>query len=134
MFKGGAGSPFRAPTALLRAPDGHTGRAQSIISHAHVAGNYDLKFDFTWGTRKEHTTKRVDTDELQGALKIVNFGAVAQEKKIEKDKIYCLGLDICTRSGVSGDNRFYIEIGEGFLNSSNNYQTFDDKTIRFLPE
>lgn len=100
----------------------------------NILENYDLKFDFTWGTRKEHTTKRVDTDELQGALKIVNFGAVAQEKKIEKDKIYCLGLDICIRDSISKDDDFYIEIGEGFLDGNNNYQTFDDKTIRFLAD
>jgi len=56
----------------------------------------------------------------------INFGAVAQEKTLEKGKIYCLGLAAKYEGGS-----FNIRIGEGSLKTSNEYQLNDSKTLTF---
>lgn len=56
---------------------------------------------------------------------VINFGPVGQEKSLEKDKIYCLGVSITKTNNTNG----YIKIGEGSLISSSEYSLDNNKTI-----
>lgn len=50
----------------------------------------------------------------------INFGIIGQEKKIEKDKIYCLGMS------VLAEEDFSIYIGKGSLITTGNYSLSED--------
>lgn len=71
----------------------------------------------------------VDTIHKQGDVTanhgqdIVNFGIIGQEKIIEKDKIYCVGVSAWAK------NNFTIKIGRGTLISEGQYDFSDDKII-----
>lgn len=58
---------------------------------------------------------------------MVNFGIVGQNKTIEKDKIYCLGIEILI-DAAAGQDDFSIQIGKGTLISSGVYD-FSEKII-----
>lgn len=59
---------------------------------------------------------------------LINFGIVGQEKKIEKDKIYCLGLSALfdTKNGLD-DINFEICIGEGSIVAAGEYALSGDQ-------
>ena len=54
---------------------------------------------------------------------IVNFGIIGQDKKIEKDKIYCLGISAWT------EKDFKIKIGKGGLISDGQYEFTDSNKV-----
>lgn len=56
---------------------------------------------------------------------IVNFGIIGQDKKIEKDKIYCLGVSACF------DTDFKIKIGKGALISDGEYTISEENQLVF---
>ena len=68
---------------------------------------------------KEGTISEADGQE------VVNFGIVGQEKKIEKDKIYCLGVQ------AWATKEFQIKIGKGSLISDGKYSLVDSTTLTF---
>ena len=68
---------------------------------------------------KEGTISEADGQE------VVNFGIVGQEKKIEKDKIYCLGVQ------AWATKEFQIKIGKGGLISEGKYSLVDSTTLTF---
>lgn len=63
------------------------------------------------------------------ARTFINFGAVSQEKIIEKDKVYCLGLKVKIRGTNPTD--FKIKIAEGALRSNGTYWLNEDSYISF---
>lgn len=61
--------------------------------------------------------------------RMVNFGIIGQEQKIEKTKIYCLGI-----AALSGSSEgFSIKIGRGTLISEGQYEFADEKEILTFP-
>jgi len=68
---------------------------------------------------KEGTISEADGQE------VVNFGIVGQEKKIEKDKIYCLGVQ------AWATKEFQIKIGKGSLISEGKYSLVDSTILTF---
>lgn len=59
-----------------------------------------------------------------GQKSLINFGAVAQDKKIEKGKIYCIGFETLIQTEHQTDT--YVHIAEGSILSDSSY-TFDEK-------
>ena len=68
---------------------------------------------------KKETSISFNSQEAAAAQSLINFGPVGQEKTIEKNKIYCIGLDLVSYGWRP--QSLYIEIGSGGLNSYNNY-------------
>ncbi len=64
-----------------------------------------------------------------GQKSLINFGAVAQEKKLEKGKIYCLGFETLIQTEHQGDT--YVHIAEGSILSDSSYTYDDNKCISF---
>ena len=64
---------------------------------------------------------------------VLNFGIIGQNKKIEKDKIYCLGIELFLSANSSNEDNFEIQIGQGSLISSGDY-SFSDKIIKITKE
>lgn len=75
--------------------------------------------------------KDAKTDSKDGDIsanngqEIVNFGIIGQDKKIEKDKIYCLGVSACF------DTDFKIKIGKGALISDGEYTISEENQLVF---
>lgn len=75
--------------------------------------------------------KDAKTDSKDGDIsanngqEIVNFGIIGQDKKIEKDKIYCLGVSACF------DTDFKIKIGKGALISDGEYIISEENQLVF---
>lgn len=68
---------------------------------------------------KKETSISFNSQEAEAAQSLINFGPVGQEKTIEKNKIYCIGLDLVSLGWTP--QSLYIEIGTGGLNPYNNY-------------
>lgn len=71
--------------------------------------------------KEQHGIALSDDDSIFG---FINFGIIGQEKRIEKDKIYCLGI-----SCVSQNANVEIRIGEGSLISEGNYHVKKDSSL-----
>ena len=72
-------------------------------------------------TRKEAT--------ITTGTQMINFGIIGQQKIIEKDKIYCLGVQAIIRNKEDKEN-FKVKIGKGSLISEGNY-TIADNYLEF---
>lgn len=60
---------------------------------------------------------------------LVNFGAVSQGKKLEKDKIYCIGFDTLIQAEQIGNS--FVRIAEGSILSDSSYTYDAEKCISF---
>lgn len=76
--------------------------------------------DDNTGVSTVHKTGDITTNHGQD---IVNFGIIGQDKIIEKDKIYCLGISAWALSN------FKIKIGKGTLISEGQYEFANDNII-----
>ena len=79
-----------------------------------------------------------DIDITDSSKSIINFGIIGQDKKIEKDRIYCLGAQIIFKDDVARDS-FTISLGKGTMISCNDVTTVTgnysvlDSTIISIP-
>lgn len=80
-----------------------------------------------WTLQNEDSQEKVEKEIGFKNLNMVNFGIVGQNKIIEKDKIYCLGIEILI-DAEKGEDDFTIQIGKGSLVQSGSYD-FVDKVI-----
>lgn len=71
------------------------------------------------------TTHKESTIAESNAQEMVNFGIVGQQKKIEKNKIYCLGIQAWAIED------FKIKIGKGALISEGKYSLVDSTVLTF---
>ena len=84
------------------------------------AQTYDALFSITY-TPEEGVSPSGNI--ADAGFSVINFGIVGQQKKIEKDKIYCLGVSAWTI-----DN-FSIQIGKGSLIADGDYILTDEDNI-----
>lgn len=93
----------------------------------------DSYLSYLVGTANSNGNSIDDNNEEIAKRTFINFGAISQEKKIEKDKVYCLGLKIkIKQNGAFDANKFKIKIAEGSLRSSGTYWINSYQKIEFL--
>lgn len=102
------------------APD-NTGKVHYTVETASWEYRSDNKVEL-----KDVKTESKDGDiSANNGQEIVNFGIIGQDKKIEKDKIYCLGVSACF------DTDFKIKIGKGALISDGEYTISEENQLVF---
>ena len=102
------------------APD-NTGKVHYTVETASWEYRSDNKVEL-----KDAKTESKDGDiSANNGQEIVNFGIIGQDKKIEKDKIYCLGVSACF------DTDFKIKIGKGALISDGEYTISEENQLVF---
>lgn len=102
------------------APD-DTGKVHYTVETASWEYRSDNKVEL-----KDAKTESKDGDiSANNGQEIVNFGIIGQDKKIEKDKIYCLGVSACF------DTDFKIKIGKGALISDGEYTISEENQLVF---
>ena len=76
-------------------------------------------------TKTENTDVPPKTGNIsdRNGQEIVNFGIIGQDRRIEKDKIYCLGLAVWAKEN------FDIKIGKGSLISDGEYTLVEEDNI-----
>lgn len=72
------------------------------------------------------------SEDLSSACSIVNFGIVGQQKIIEKNKIYCIGIAAFAELNQDGakEGAFEIYIGEGSLIQDGVYKIDENNSIK----
>lgn len=101
---------------------------QQQIEYVYPKLNKD-KYEISWTINANgvagatNETKKVILD--NESFGIINFGIIGQEKEIEKDKIYCLGIGCLSKS-----KSLQIKIGRGSLISEGNYH-LEEEPITF---
>ena len=72
------------------------------------------------------------SEDLSSACSIVNFGIVGQQKIIEKNKIYCIGIAAFSEINQNGakEGAFEIYIGEGSLVQDGVYKIDENSSIK----
>lgn len=88
------------------------------------SGNRSQPPTIAWEEDKNPKTK---TGSITNGRQMVNFGIIGQEKKIEKQKIYCLGV----AAKMKADTSFLIKIGKGTLISEGKYEFANDDILTF---
>lgn len=75
---------------------------------------------------------KANSEDLSQACSVVNFGIVGQQKTIEKDKIYCVGIAAFSEMNDTGfiEDAFEIQIGEGSLIQDGVYKIKEDGSIK----
>ena len=75
---------------------------------------------------------KANSEDLSQACSVVNFGIVGQQKTIEKDKIYCVGIAAFSEMNNTGfiEDAFEIQIGEGSLIQDGVYKIKEDGSIK----
>lgn len=97
---------------------------KGMVSYTLNTGTWDLNgsdINLINPEKKEESGCITDNN----GQEIVNFGIIGQEKKIEKDKIYCLGVSACFKEP------FDIKIGKGALISDGEYTLSDENQLVF---
>lgn len=83
-----------------------------------------------------YTPQRTSSGYATGQTKentVLNFGIVGQEKKIEKEKIYCLGISLRSNEIQSGkEAQPQIFIGEGSIESTGVYSLNNEISFQVL--
>lgn len=102
------------------APD-NTGKVHYIIETA----SWEYKDNNTVELKDAKTESKDGDISANNGQEIVNFGIIGQDKKIEKDKIYCLGVSACF------DTDFKIKIGKGALISDGEYIISEENQLVF---
>ncbi len=102
------------------APD-NTGKVHYTIETA----SWEYKDNNTVELKDAKTESRDGDISANNGQEIVNFGIIGQDKKIEKDKIYCLGVSACF------DTDFKIKIGKGALISDGEYTISEENQLVF---
>ncbi len=87
--------------------------------------NFSLVVKYRNGTQNNELTIDKNMDLETGT--IVNFGIIGQEKKIEKDKIYCLNISCFTKS----IDNLKIIIGKGISLGEGKYTISERERIEF---
>lgn len=89
----------------------------SLDVYPHIEAGGDI---ISWTIdNKVYSTQLTNED-----YSFINFGIIGQEKEIEKDRIYCIGIEAISQSNFS------ILIGDGSLVSTGNYN-LSDTYIKF---
>lgn len=102
------------------APD-NTGKVHYTIETA----SWEYKDNNTVELKDAKTESKDGDISANNGQEIVNFGIIGQDKKIEKDKIYCLGVSACF------DTDFKIKIGKGALISDGEYTISEENQLVF---
>lgn len=102
------------------APDS-TGKVHYTIETA----SWEYRDNNTVELKDAKTESRDGDISANNGQEIVNFGIIGQDKKIEKDKIYCLGVSACF------DTDFKIKIGKGALISDGEYTISEENQLVF---
>lgn len=102
------------------APD-NTGKVHYTIETA----SWEYKDNNTVELKDAKTEPKDGDISANNGQEIVNFGIIGQDKKIEKDKIYCLGVSACF------DTDFKIKIGKGALISDGEYTISEENQLVF---
>lgn len=84
---------------------------QPSVLYLYADNNNRISWSETKNNQKKDYTTQLSSEDYQ----VVNFGIIGQEKKIEKDKIYCLGISAIAQKD------FQIYIGKGSLINEGNY-------------
>lgn len=103
--------------------DSATGKQEILTIWAWEDSN-DHKLKLFWrinGQKKGHENLSKDN------FSVVNFGLVGQEKKIEKGKIYCLGIIGALQD--SNHHPLTIKIGKGGMMADGDYSLVDSSNI-----
>ena len=96
-------------------------KQMSTVEYPRVKDNGDIYIAYQLGS--EITTFNLKPEDCS----IINFGLIGQEKKIEKGKIYCLGI-----SGIFIKNSLTIRIGKGGILANGDYSLVDtDNCLNF---
>ena len=115
---------IEATTEYYNAPiDPTTGEVKYYINKGKWEYRFENNENLIVLTNEEQEEKKGFISDNNGR-EIVNFGIIGQEKVIEKDKIYCLGIS----SWALGD--FKIKIGKGTLVSDGEY-TLNGDVLEF---
>lgn len=77
----------------------------------------------------KYTPSNLDTFEEKYQT-LINFGIIGQEKQIEKDKVYCLGIKLSDDQPEYSSNIVYIQIGQGTLISDGEYSLNNENIIK----
>ena len=91
-------------------------------------GKWDDDFTVDGGNimlgRKNTPAEEPKKTSVTSGTSIINFGIIGQDKIIEKEKIYCLGVQAIPKPSVDHKiaDTFKIKIGRGSLVSEGNYQ------------
>lgn len=104
----------------------------TYLYYSFVDNKFDLHSkDERWDAEKEETQIITLEKEYKNNInnshgtEMVNFGIIGQEKKIQKDKIYCLGVSACFTTP------FKIKIGKGTLISDGEYTLAEQNQLVF---
>lgn len=71
--------------------------------------------------RDNQETEKPEQTEVTSGTSIINFGIIGQDKIIEKEKIYCLGVQAIPKSNEVAQT-FKLKLAKGSLVSEGNYQ------------
>ena len=108
---------------------------QNNIIYFVDGGEWDKDFTYDGGNimlgRTNTETQEPERAVITSGTSIINFGIIGQDKIIEKEKIYCLGVQAIAKSNEVA-NTFKIKLGKGSLVSEGNYQLNGD-IIEFEP-
>lgn len=91
------------------------------------------KDQITWKIKGWDDSQEYTKNLEQENFSILNFGIIGQNKKIEKDKIYCIGVELLLATSSKEEDDFSILIGQGSLISSGDY-SFSDKVIKITKD
>lgn len=95
-------------------------------SFKEVDENATTQYKISYSVQNENqSTQSYEISLSADDFGAINFGIIGQEKKIEKGKIYCLGIGC-----LAGSDDVTIQIGEGSLISDGNYH-IEENPIEF---
>lgn len=99
-------------------------------------GEWDKDFTYEGNNkmlgRVNTETQEPEKTTVTSGTSIINFGIIGQDKIIEKEKIYCLGVQAIAKTNDIA-NTFKVKLGKGSLVSEGNYQ-LSGNIIEFEPE
>lgn len=117
---------YKTVSDFRQTKDGEN-RPKATQQHYYIYPKENIPTHIVYGstTSSEVITFDINSASYNALNSVINFGPVGQEKTLEKDKIYCLGLSITKEKNKNG----YIKIGEGSLTSNSEYTLNENKTI-----
>lgn len=91
--------------------------------------------NYMWG-RTNIAAEEPEKALVTSGTSMINFGIIGQDKIIEKEKIYCLGVQAIPRPSMNDTiaKTFKIKLGKGSLVSEGNYTIAENTTLTFDAE